>query len=282
MSPTVNNFVHDLVAMAKAMEDLPIVQEKLDQANNLISRYAEDVQAREESILRLKAEAETLHSTIRKVEAEREEAILSFLDADDRTKRALDFVKSTFGSAGSLIQALEPPTPAPMAVPADAPAPLSPSTPFFDAVADAPSQGQSEPLPPATVTDTSIQSQPAERSEPASLAHTSLPDPGPAIGSAFTFHGDPTNVDSVSVGERVVDPTAQGVSGNDGLSAGSTGAHSIESASASTTSNISPADDVGYHNEPTLTTENGSWDKWDAWAARMNNRYGSGSWPRRA
>jgi hypothetical protein len=278
MSPTVNNFVHDLVAMAKAMEDLPMVQEKLDQANNLISRYAEDVQLREESIIRLKAEIEAHLTTIRKVEAERDDAELRFLDSEDRTASALAFIKSTFGSAGSLIQALEPPAPTPVVVPANAPVAVTTDAPTYypepgdDGVKvqnfDAPSQGQSEPLP-MTPAPTIEQSFGSSTPTPDDGNASSSIDPGPM---GIDFHGDPGNVDSVSSGpsgERAVDPTL------DHRDPIGTGTGNVQSSSEP------PVDDVGYHNEPKVEGSH-DWLAWDTWAEQMNTRYGRGSWPRRA
>jgi hypothetical protein len=109
MSPNVGNFVHDLVEMAKAMEELPHVQAALTESEREANRLAQSVQAREESILRLKAEIDALHAKVRSTEAERDDAELRFLESDERTHKALEFIKSGFGAAGSLIQALEPP-----------------------------------------------------------------------------------------------------------------------------------------------------------------------------
>lgn len=110
MSPaSVSNFVGDLVAMATAFERLPQVQADLDAANTHIESYAKQVQEREIRILELKAQIEAHLTTIRNLEAKLDSAETMFLEADDRTQRALDFIKATFGNAGSLIQALEPP-----------------------------------------------------------------------------------------------------------------------------------------------------------------------------
>ncbi len=110
MSPnTPNDFIGSLVEMAEAYRELPKVQEALKIANDACAIYAKHVSDREESILKLKAEAEALNSRIRSLEVERDDAQFHALEADDRTQRALDFIKATFGNAGTLIQALEPP-----------------------------------------------------------------------------------------------------------------------------------------------------------------------------
>ena len=117
MSPTVNNFVHDLVAMAKAMEDLPVVTQQLEDTQADLELSRQKVQSREVHILNLKQELEAAQATIRSLEVARDDAELRFLEADDRTMRAVEFIKAQFGAAGSLIQALEPPKPMPEPVP---------------------------------------------------------------------------------------------------------------------------------------------------------------------
>lgn len=151
------NFVSDLVAMAKAFEELPKVQANLDLSVAEVNRLSDTVADREIAIARLKAEIEALQSDKRKLEAERDDAEFRFLESEDRVKSALDFLRSTFGSAGALIQALEPPAPAAPAVPTT-PIPAPPAEPevkhqwgsgFATPPTDAPqaSPGQSEPDP---------------------------------------------------------------------------------------------------------------------------------------
>ncbi len=121
------NFVSDLVAMAKAFEELPQVQAALFAKDHEAKSLADTVTQREASIQRLKAELEALQAAKRTVEAERDDAELRFLESEDRVSSALNFIKGTFGSAGSLIQALEPP--APVAVPTP---PTEPEVKFSD------------------------------------------------------------------------------------------------------------------------------------------------------
>ncbi len=112
MSPhAVNNFVQDLVEMAKAMEDLPKVQEELTATQACLNERSMQLEKRELHILELKAEIEAKNQALRELEVAKDQAETMFLEADDRTARALEFVKTMFGSAGSLIQALEPPKP---------------------------------------------------------------------------------------------------------------------------------------------------------------------------
>ena len=110
MSPhAVNNFVSDLVLMAQAMEKLPQVQADLADTKHELNAAYDIVQDRELRILDLKTEVEALQAKLREAEVAKDQAETMFLEADDRTSRALEFIKASFGAAGSLIQALEPP-----------------------------------------------------------------------------------------------------------------------------------------------------------------------------
>lgn len=109
MSPSTDNFIHSLVEMSRAFEELPKVQASLDRMCQQAVIDGNSIAEREATILRLKAEIDELHAKVREAEVAKDAAETMFLEADDRTSRALDFIKATFGNAGSLIQALEPP-----------------------------------------------------------------------------------------------------------------------------------------------------------------------------
>lgn len=114
MSPhAANSLVHDLVQMAQAMEQLPQVQLDLSNAHADIDRKADHIQRLELKLIDRANEIDNLNQRIRELEVAKDEAETMFLEAEDRTTRATDFVKNIFGSAGSLIQALEPPKPQP-------------------------------------------------------------------------------------------------------------------------------------------------------------------------
>jgi len=269
MSPHVGNFVADLVEMAKATETLPIIQAELEATKADNESLHKAVQAREEAIARYKAEIDALHAKVRDTEAQRDDAELRFHEGQDRTRSALDFIKSTFGSAGSLIQALEPPAPVepvveaqpvPAVVPQgqDVPAwggppeyqPVRPiDNPLYaDPQTDAP-QGQSEPLPSASVLDTADVSQGTVHTP--TVEYTTDANIPITEGTAAP-QPDPTSVPSTDVSATVVQ----------------------------TDVGITPSDDVGYHNEPTMVGST-DWSEWDKWAARMTARYGVGQWPTR-
>ena len=145
MSPhAMTSLVSDLVEMAKAVERLPLVEHELDQANDMIEDYAKTIQRLEIKAHDYKAEIETLHSTIRSLEVAKDQAETMFLEADERTTRALDFIKSGFGAAGSLIQALEPAKVEPIIEPPINP-PVNEPLPVSPALHE--DAGQSEPDP---------------------------------------------------------------------------------------------------------------------------------------
>ena len=102
---TIDNFVGSLVEMAKAYEELPMVQRQLNDLRSELDKAQDTIASREIKIMQLSQEADLLNSRIRSLEVERDDAQFHALEADDRTQRALDFIKATFGNAGSLIQA---------------------------------------------------------------------------------------------------------------------------------------------------------------------------------
>jgi len=159
MSPHVGNFVQDLVEMAKATEMLPQIQSQLTEARMQIEELQATVQRLELKLLDRSNTIDDLNRKVRDAEVARDDAEYRFLEAEDRTARAVDFIKATFGSAGALIQALEPPREEPMPMPEPNPVP--------------------EPLPTPSAIETE-------------LSTLLTPAPGPIISGT-------TNIDSQSV-----------------------------------------------------------------------------------
>jgi hypothetical protein len=109
MSPhTVANFTSELVMMAKAVEELPLIREELAEWQRMAEVRSQHIQALELKAHERNQEIETLHAKVRELEVARDDAEFRFLEAEERTASALAFVRSTFGSAGALIQALDP------------------------------------------------------------------------------------------------------------------------------------------------------------------------------
>lgn len=181
MSPNVaNSLVHDLVEMAKAMEQLPQVQAEAAQLRAERDECLEGIAGREATILRLKAEIESLHADKRALEVARDEAQFHALEANDRTQRALEFIKATFGNAGALIQALEPPKPEP--TPAEVPVQAMPEA--------APEVSEPKAI------DNPLYGDPqhfghVHEPHPADVVQ---PEPGPAIGEGVSVQaGEPAS-----------------------------------------------------------------------------------------
>lgn len=212
MSPNnPSNFVSDLVEMAKAFEELPRVREALDLANDAIEDYAKQVQRLEMRHIERTAELDALNSRIRSLEVERDEAQFHALEADDRTARALDFIKATFGNAGSLIQALEPPR-------VDAPQPVDATTESVtnpDETAPKPYLEQtSEGVPFRTIYDPNTASQPAPEvvasPDPTPIADAVSPEVHPVASPAA---GATDTAMSASIGEAPTGPAPNAYAG---------------------------------------------------------------------
>lgn len=101
MSPhAVNNFVTDLVEMAKAMEELPQVRTALAEAQAEAETQRHTISLREESILRLKAEIEALNDRNHKLEAERDDAELRFLELEEKHGGLTKLIQAAASAVG--------------------------------------------------------------------------------------------------------------------------------------------------------------------------------------
>lgn len=226
MSPHVGNFTQELVEMAKAAEALPQVQHELRLRDNELSKAKETIASREIHILQLKEDIDRLHAKLREAEVAKDAAETMFLEADDRTTRALEFIKATFGNAGSLIQALEPPKPAESVVEQGQSEPgFTSTTPSPTSVDTASPKPEPQPLnwpEPSPVFPTQPTpeplTQPLTVSGEASSGHSGQSEPDPTVSkeTGIQTNAAPTTVDfgqSVSsnpseVGQSAVHPTA--------------------------------------------------------------------------
>jgi hypothetical protein len=89
MSPSVGNFVTDLVEMAKATERLPLIEAELNRANSAIEDYAKQVQALELRAIDRKNEIDALHARIHELEVQRDDAELRFLELDEKAGKSI-------------------------------------------------------------------------------------------------------------------------------------------------------------------------------------------------
>lgn len=204
MSPHVNNFVTDLVAMAKAMEELPEVKRELEHAISDNEHCIKTIQARELHIIELKTEVEKHLSTIRSLEVARDDAELRFLELDEKARKVVntlneimglsDSIQSKVRDAKELIDLPKPqPMPEPITVPiteqgqsASSPTVGTVETSSYT-IETAPithgeTSGQSEPLPTATSMENQSTSAPSTvenmdtvvASEPTPLPYSGL------------------------------------------------------------------------------------------------------------
>lgn len=107
MSPNVGNFVSDLVEMAKATEQLPLVQAQLDRANTMIEEQAKAIQSRELHIIELKAMIDELSTKLRAMEVSRDDAEYRFLEADEKLGKIAQSFQGALAAldgTGKLIQ----------------------------------------------------------------------------------------------------------------------------------------------------------------------------------
>lgn len=185
MSPSVGNFVHDLVEMAKAMETLPQVQRELDNTLKANADLLDRIQSLELKLIERANEIDALHAKIREAEQARDQAETMFLEESDRTASFKSFVENLFGTAGNLLKASAPTTP--LAVPeveqVQEPARLSEPMPQTEVPAQ---HWYNEPIPstvpayyPETDHGTPVQDFDASGSEPSA---------GPYTGKWYSDH----------------------------------------------------------------------------------------------
>jgi hypothetical protein len=124
MSPSVGNFVTDLVEMAKATERLPLVEQELEVAKATAEAMRVTVQTLELRAIDRKEEIDRLHARIRELEVSRDDAELRFLELDEKATivtRRLGAIMSSFEDArlevSTAIGFLSPPKPEPQPEP---------------------------------------------------------------------------------------------------------------------------------------------------------------------
>lgn len=248
MSPVVGNFVRDLVDMAKAMEELPLAQAELDRLRKLVDDQGAIIARREETILKLKADADSLNEKVRAAEASRDDAELRFLEADDHITAFRRLVSTFTTDTVSLLRAIEPPKPEPVAEPiVDHADEASAASPYEWPSSTQADQSATDPTATSPVTSESPYAEPI----------------APASDNAAGV-----TTEGVSVQP---DPSDSPVSST---------SPSIPTIASSPDADIPafvPVDDVGYHNEPVQYSS-----EWYHWRDRMDTRYGNGWWPKRS
>jgi hypothetical protein len=117
MSPSVGNFVTDLVEMAKATEQLPIVERERDQLKADNDTLRDTIQSLQLRAIDRKEEIERHLATIRQLEVARDDAELRFLEADEHASHVLSMVRASMVGLEKAALILDPPKPQPEAIP---------------------------------------------------------------------------------------------------------------------------------------------------------------------
>src|SRR6266576_986253 len=117
MSPAVGNFVQDLVEMEKATETLPIVQHENETLKAELSQAKDTIAARETAIISYKQQIEDLHTKVRSLEVERDDASFRVLEAEDTAHSILTQARNAQATLAEVISKLDPPKPEPVKEP---------------------------------------------------------------------------------------------------------------------------------------------------------------------
>lgn len=116
MSPhAVNSLVTDLVQMAKAMEELPAAQDRIQNLLKANDSLHESIQVRELAIIAYKNTIAGLEAKVSNLEVARDDAELRFLELDDRAGKALALVNQLEGFGHQVVALLKAQTIEPVA-----------------------------------------------------------------------------------------------------------------------------------------------------------------------
>lgn len=114
MSPhAVNSFVTDLVEMAKAVEQVPLLEEDVRALSKECEAKTHHIRELETNIIGYKQQIESLQSTIRTLEVSRDDAEYRFLEAQDREFNIVAMAKAAQVSLGQMLALVDPPKPEP-------------------------------------------------------------------------------------------------------------------------------------------------------------------------
>lgn len=114
MSPNINSFVGDLVAMAQAMEELPKAQAMIEDLRKQLDEAQRHNQGLEQNILGYKADIEGLNQRLADTSKAKDDIELKLMEMEDRNNAVSRFLGSFMGEANSLRNAIDPPKPEPI------------------------------------------------------------------------------------------------------------------------------------------------------------------------
>jgi hypothetical protein len=190
----VSNFATELAQMALASQRLPEVEGELRAAHRAHEVDLDTIQMLELRIMDLKSQADYLRATVRKVEAERDDAELRFLECDD-AKTTLVRTLEVLGKDVAGVLAAVMPIPTAPTVTEGVSVLEYPTPTASDGPTEASSSGQ------GTDGSTTVES-------PSPFSGTTEPLPSPSASSSdgdtndAGLRGDPTT-DNVSLGDGV-------------------------------------------------------------------------------
>lgn len=256
MSNDVNNLAHSFVAMAQAFEQLPVVKAELERTQFDLATANDTIQNLQLRIIDLKNEADEARQATRKAEVERDHAETMFLETDQRLDALRNIIGSFKGNVDAWTAASKPQPIADVA-----------ETARLEAVREV--DWELKNLPPQEVNQAAL-------AEPAEPQGQREPDPTNEAASPSTTDGTTTATDATNASEGVSVP-ADPTSANTTEQSADASDHTASPADANMLTPPAPADDVGYHNEPDIASND-----WPLWYDRMNARYGDrASWPDR-
>jgi len=113
MSPNINSFVGDLVAMAQAMEELPKAQAMIEDLRRQLDEAQRHNQGLEQNILGYKADIDHWKDQAKILTDQRDNAELRVLEMEERNNAVSRFLGSFLSDANSLRNVIDPPKPEP-------------------------------------------------------------------------------------------------------------------------------------------------------------------------
>jgi hypothetical protein len=141
MSPNINSFVGDLVAMAQAMEELPKAQAMIEDLRRQLDEAQRHNQGLEQNILGYKSDINGLNQRLADTSKAKDDIELKLMEMEDRNNAVSRFLGSFMGEANSLRNAIDPPKPEPT------PEPMSPPPSAEVAVMDQVQSSGEHPAP---------------------------------------------------------------------------------------------------------------------------------------
>lgn len=155
MSPNVNSFVHDLVAMAKAMEEVPALESRIREMQEQLDKALSHNQGLEQNIQSYKTQIESLQTKNHDLEVARDDAEYRFLELDEKTYKILGDIEAINTLAQATREMLKPKLPEPPPAPQD-------QSEFHPTTVSTPQPDQSQPVPSQPVEQTPSVTSPIE------------------------------------------------------------------------------------------------------------------------